>query len=320
LTRSVRCTAQCRFVGLLALVVVLVSKLTAHGMAQNENEIQRVKCIREDAMKSSPKGLILSSWLPRKEAEALADSWKVCRHFYLDIGTNVGVQIQKLYHPASFPNSRVMPVFDEYFGRNGTIRRQQVCAFGIEPNPVHLDYLTELNAYWRKNGFLAVVFTGWAAGSHGGNVTFFSDTDRHHAHQGAASTSHWMTGPTQNWTVQFLDLPKFINTIITPLVAEQEKEGGEPKVVMKMDIEGAEYSLFPSMIVRGALCNLDLIFDEWHPTMQKTLPEYVHMTQAAMVDAFKEMRRTSPTCKVKLLNLDDETWNRAKMNFSKPYE
>jgi len=42
--------------------------------------------------------------------------------------------------------------------------------------------------------------------------------------------------------------------------------GGKPQVVMKLDIEGAEYRVVPHLLDHGALCALDLIFLEWHET------------------------------------------------------
>ena len=42
-----------------------------------------------------------------------------CKHVYLDMGTNIGVQIRKLYEPHLFPNASVLPIFDKFFGRQG---------------------------------------------------------------------------------------------------------------------------------------------------------------------------------------------------------
>ena len=55
-----------------------------------------------------------------------------CTFVYLDMGTNVGVQIRstqhrnqsleiqhyrKLYQPSQFPDAKVLPVFERYFGK-----------------------------------------------------------------------------------------------------------------------------------------------------------------------------------------------------------
>ena len=39
-----------------------------------------------------------------------------CQHVYLDMGTNTGIQIRKLYQPHLFPNASIIKVFDKYFG------------------------------------------------------------------------------------------------------------------------------------------------------------------------------------------------------------
>ena len=39
-----------------------------------------------------------------------------CRHVYLDMGTNKGLQIRKLFQPQLFPKSGVHVIFDKYFG------------------------------------------------------------------------------------------------------------------------------------------------------------------------------------------------------------
>ena len=40
-----------------------------------------------------------------------------CYHVYLDLGSNRGVQIRKLYEPALFPHAKVLHIFDKYFGK-----------------------------------------------------------------------------------------------------------------------------------------------------------------------------------------------------------
>ena len=42
-----------------------------------------------------------------------------CRHVFLDMGTNTGIQIRKLYEPHLFPNASVLPIFDKFFGPIG---------------------------------------------------------------------------------------------------------------------------------------------------------------------------------------------------------
>ena len=81
---------------------------------------------------------------------------------YLDIGTNIGIQvlnrinyrylkdsinkseltlqIRKLFEPTKYPSAPIHPIFNEYFHRNIKDLNSSlpyICAIGIEPNPNH---------------------------------------------------------------------------------------------------------------------------------------------------------------------------------------
>ena len=60
-----------------------------------------------------------------------------CYHVYLDIGSNVGVQVRKLFQPELYPGSRVLKVFDETFGKPNERNYSEICTIGVEPNPQH---------------------------------------------------------------------------------------------------------------------------------------------------------------------------------------
>ena len=61
---------------------------------------------------------------------------KGCRHVFLDVGSNVGIQVRKLFEPKLYPDAEVLPQFDQFFGRYPD-NRDEVCAVGFEPNPKH---------------------------------------------------------------------------------------------------------------------------------------------------------------------------------------
>ena len=64
-----------------------------------------------------------------------------CYHVYLDVGTNVGIQIRKLYEPEKYPNASIHKFFDEHFKRNNVSSSRHICAIGFEPNPRHVSIL-----------------------------------------------------------------------------------------------------------------------------------------------------------------------------------
>ena len=63
-----------------------------------------------------------------------------CYHVYLDVGSNIGVQVRKLFEPHLYPKAKVQTIFDHFFGPI-ELRSESVCAIGFEPNPNHTTYL-----------------------------------------------------------------------------------------------------------------------------------------------------------------------------------
>ena len=88
-----------------------------------------------------------------------------CEFVYLDMGTNTGVQIRKLYEPDKFPGAAVLPIFERYFGPAAGRNLSAVCAMGWEPNPVDTARLARLQAAYRRCGWRVKIHaeTGVAA-------------------------------------------------------------------------------------------------------------------------------------------------------------
>lgn len=90
-----------------------------------------------------------------------------CRHVYLDVGTNVGVQIRKLYEPHKYPKAAATHgVFTRYFGPHGAARCG-VCAIGVEPNPHHRTKLANLQRRYRAAGAGVLVLHAAASDADG---------------------------------------------------------------------------------------------------------------------------------------------------------
>jgi hypothetical protein len=73
-----------------------------------------------------------STELPIHPMAGVADG---CEHVYLDLGSNIGVQVRKLFEPEAYPEAPLRRIFEEMFGPEGPQRSARVCAFGFEPNP-----------------------------------------------------------------------------------------------------------------------------------------------------------------------------------------
>ena len=116
-----------------------------------------------------------------------------CHHVYIDVGTNIGVQVRKLYEPHRYPLAHTLPLFDAYFGpANSTtadtattavnttapsgVGRGNVCTFAFEPNPRWSSALTQLEQAYKRRGWAVVVFSGTAVYTdtfHGRDLPFY---------------------------------------------------------------------------------------------------------------------------------------------------
>ena len=64
-----------------------------------------------------------------------------CLHVFIDLGSNRGLQIRKLYEPHNFPLAPVLPLYEKYFGKAETRSLKEVCSVSFEPNSKHAAHL-----------------------------------------------------------------------------------------------------------------------------------------------------------------------------------
>ena len=239
-----------------------------------------------------------------------------CQHVYLDIGTNIGVQIRKLYQPEGYPNAPILPFFNKSFGDVRT--RHKVCSVGFEASRVHTDRLIKLQQAYQDAGYPCVIFTNTAVGTYNGIVEFFHDykktapvLDGRSIEDGATAVRH--SDATTHDDAISLDLNAFLHQLVNKF--EKVSSNQQPpfargssssrSIVAKLDIEGSEFSVLPHLLVHGSLCLLDAIMIEWHWTMRKFL-----IKNRALHDIEKMIDNLLLTtnCKVKQVDLDDETY------------
>lgn len=183
-----------------------------------------------------------------------------CKMVYLDVGTNIGVQIRKLFEPSRYPSAEVTRFFDEFFGPKRNENKKDLCAIGIEMNPSHTRRLSALESHYASNcGYRVHIFTETAATVYDGSIMFFSDDDYSHEEWGASTQA--VATHIHKWsnrTVRAMDLAAFILHEIMPHATT---------IVMKLDIEGAEHNVFPRLLAKGVLCAINLLFVETHQRM-----------------------------------------------------
>lgn len=240
----------------------------------------------------------------------LAIRWSDCsKGLYLDVGSNVGVQIRKLYTPELFVNASVLHLFDQYFGKGV---HGDVCAVGFEPNPAHTDYLATVNTWFARKGYPAFIFTESAVGQAKGKLPFFSDSKATASqHQWGASLTRYEPAQGENSTIHHVDVIDFVafmTQVVRPvLLIEERLSGQRPPVVVKVDIEGSEYAIVPGMILSGALCDVDLAFLEWHGNDTKPANS-TRMASEQLINVFNELKSFAPHCRTQLSMVDDESY------------
>lgn len=232
----------------------------------------------------------------RKDIEStLGFSLNSCRGLYLDLGTNVGTQIRKLYEQEKFPGAKVLNIFSEYYGAF----RENICAIGFEPNPQHDEYLQELETNLKCRKFPVKIFTRMAIHTEDGRMTFYRDTKAPSKYkEWASSLTNWQnnTDPNSIISVETIDLSSFFEKLVMSIPNK------DIPILMKMDIEGAEYGVLEKMSSNGQLCKISASFIEWHPRMSFSRVQADKIFE--LIKLFGEINQ----CKSRILSLDDESY------------
>jgi len=236
-----------------------------------------------------------------------------CWAVYLDVGSNIGVQVRKLFEGEKYPKARVLPYFARHFGTPSERRQPgRVCAFGFEANPARVERLRALETCYNSLGW-RVHFIAPRAVLNSDEETIQFHLDRAELNQGqnlAASmfVNRWTKKVSDVRTVTTMHLGKFImEEIAGRLIPEGYTEPGP--VFAKIDIEGAEYQTFGGLITSGALCEVQEASVEFHPSFIPPDKQETFFALQKMVESLADMSKSHTGCKTMKMNaLDDESY------------
>jgi len=270
-----------------------------------------------------------------------------CRFVYLDVGTNIGVQIRKLFEPKLYPNASIHQVFDRYFGNLKERTNEGVCAVGFEPNPSHTFHLQGIEESYRSCDWRLKMYTETAVSDHYGTTEFFSDYEFKKYEWGGSilgpnvmkpiyrgmrdeierrknssnnEKSKKDTNAISQRLVNLIRLSYFINNIVATRIipTSTEKFTKEkvkpPTVIMKLDIEGSEVDVVADLLFSGSFKYLDVAMIEWHQEMMRDedFRKRTIMLQdiVSRISHFEKLHsQTRPDKKqFKALSFDDETY------------
>ena len=284
--------------------------------------------------------------IPNKHSQNILDG---CYHIYIDVGTNIGVQIRKLFEPEKYPNAYVHSIFNSQFGNINERRKSTsengrvVCAIGFEPNSHHTSYLRTVESSYNRCGWRVKILTETAASDRNGTTQFYTDEAYRNMEWGGGILPPNInnvavdTIAVDNIAVDQLNIMKkavfrevtlirlsdFLKNIVgTRKLPVPPSNSNPPKVIMKMDIEGSEVDVIPDLIFTGGLQYINNIMIEWHDRLEKLYPRRTAQQQLrSMIKTLSEysetMRRHGSKFDFNMMNLDDETYYTSKFDLPK---
>ena len=234
-----------------------------------------------------------------------------CVHVYIDLGTNIGVQIRKLFEPHKFPSADVLTIFDKYFGPFDGRDISTVCAVGFEPNPDHEPNLCFLESLYNACGWRTIIHTRTAVASKNMNTQY--------ARIDYVTGLYWSLGvagrlveqgvPQNDTTeVKAIRIAEYINNVVgTRKIPENTNNRTNAAVVMKLDVEGKELEIMADLVMSGALQHLDNIHVDW-TTDPYTDQDAIHKMTTAMNFLTHMAREKNLSHITDIVDTDDESF------------
>jgi len=235
-------------------------------------------------------------------------SWLAsCRSIYLDVGSNIGVQVRKLFEPGLYPTAPVLTLFEKHFGspaeRCAPAAVSGICALGIEANPDQQNRLRQIETAYTAKGW-HVHFYPVAVAYDDGVVTFQNSafTGRNGDVDDSAHISTLLEKSSNQVNVTAVDFGAFIKSLPPRSVR-----------LMKMDVEGAEWDSLASMDKHGAMCSehVEEAFIETHDTASRVpdlQPRHWHDNQTFTAIQALLARQSCSEGTLSISELDDETY------------
>ena len=229
-----------------------------------------------------------------------------CQQVFLDVGSNRGTHVRKLFEPEKYPDAPFLALHDKSFG-DATWRSQPssttgICAVGVEPNPRFAAAHQVIAADYALQGW-KVRFLPVAAGDHEGVLSMRTGAAEDAYSEWGFSAYH-TADETHEIEKQVRLAP--LSDVIAQINASVP--GGIP--LMKMDIEGSEYEVMPDLMSKGMLCQntIGTLTIEWHsqsPSYKWTPEQLVRFHEIEDRSKNHPCEASTPTL---VQEIDDESY------------
>ena len=240
---------------------------------------------------------------------------KGCKHVYIDMGTNTGVQILKWFflHDERFDKFKMKRYFKEANGSG--------CAIGFEANPRYQEHLRDVSERIWGFGHPNFLFAALGASDKDGETEFREVRTRYMFEgSGFHSGDSIRADKGKVKSVKTIDIARFILNFVK---RTSDLVGYIPKIIIKSDIEGEEYNVIPALLrpnsflknaggeglfhTSVAACYIDLIAIEWHLRYATNLDIANNITSKWVAREAEYVSRIIPACKLmNVVSVDDE--------------
>ena len=211
-----------------------------------------------------------------------------CSMVFIDAGANKGDTIQDFYAGRYHACTR---------NAGYRIERMPIdsfCVFSFEANPRWTHHLAHLVEQQGALGRRVTVFAETAVAETNGSVTFYQDMGTPRGEGASMMYSKPMKGNGEKRaiTIPSINFASFVQ-FYTNLGA---------LIMVKLDIEGAEFHVLRSLITTGQACKIDVMFIEWHDHKINMVYEHIPPSiQASLLWLLK-----APGCRLKkVIRLDE---------------
>jgi len=247
-----------------------------------------------------------------------------CLHVFIDLGSNRGIQIRKLYEPHTFPLAPVQPLYERFFGKPKERNLREICSVLFEPNTKHTEHLQNLVEAYATCGIKVVLYKAGVGNKNmkskfGHYNQFFGHEIGHDASARLMDDNDdtQMVHEDENEEIETEEVEVIrFSTFITEIVAKRKLPTSakvtSPRVVIKSDIEGAELKIIPDMVVTGAFAHVDNLHMEWHGEMSYRKGREPRMISklALAITAIAELTQSQGIQhKFEIEEMDDETYS-----------
>jgi len=237
-----------------------------------------------------------------------------CYHVYIDVGSNRGIQVRKLYEPMKYPGSKVHKLFDKYFGLPTERNLSEICTVGFEADPRYRMELRLIrsnyeNMVWPVN----FVFSAVSDGGTKGKVTLRTSGKTVEDWRSSTNPDYHMNDEGRKYDVNVVRLSDYINTHVArrllprPIVFDMP-----PRAIMKIDIAGSEGTVVHDLIQTNALLKISALYIRWHDKHVTPERRFTIVQARNELSVFRSMNKDR-----NIQSFNDDIHSFSNMNFPK---